>query len=166
MHRVSLQRVDRCSMRFQLETREPFLDPSVANYALSLIDGAGSRSGWLPPRQGGVCAMSSISIPTNCRRPSATARKFRSGQGPARRQPGFALEDPLRRSHFRLTICCDGQVEFDAFSIRSKEELFYLRELAQVMDVNRVPHLRARAWISFSMDRYLDRLSGYAHHSL
>ena len=61
---------------------------------------------------------------------------------------------------------CDGQEEFAAFSIRSKEELFYLRKLAQVMDVHRVPHLQARAWISFSMDRYIDRLAAYAHHSL
>ena len=36
MHRVSLQRVDRCSMRHQVEIREPFLDPSVVKYALGL----------------------------------------------------------------------------------------------------------------------------------
>ncbi len=31
IHRVSLQRVDHCSMRHQIETRETFLDPSVAS---------------------------------------------------------------------------------------------------------------------------------------
>ena len=36
MHRVSLQRVDRCSMRHQVEVREPFLDPSVVKYALNI----------------------------------------------------------------------------------------------------------------------------------
>ena len=36
INRVNLQRVDRCSMRYQLEMREPFLDPAVANYALNL----------------------------------------------------------------------------------------------------------------------------------
>ncbi len=36
MHRVSLQRVDRCSMRHQVEMREPFLDPTVVKYALGL----------------------------------------------------------------------------------------------------------------------------------
>ena len=36
MNRVSLQRVDRCSMRYQVETREPFLDPAVVKYALNL----------------------------------------------------------------------------------------------------------------------------------
>ena len=33
MHRANLQRVDRCSMQFQLEIREPFLDQSVVAYA-------------------------------------------------------------------------------------------------------------------------------------
>ena len=33
MHRANLQRVDRCSMQFQLEIREPFLDQSVVGYA-------------------------------------------------------------------------------------------------------------------------------------
>src|SRR6185437_79360 len=32
MHRVSLQRVDRCAMAHQVEMREPFLDPAVVNY--------------------------------------------------------------------------------------------------------------------------------------
>ena len=36
MHRVSLQRVDRCSMRHQVETREPYLDPSIVRYALNV----------------------------------------------------------------------------------------------------------------------------------
>ena len=40
MHRVSLQRVDRCSMRYQFEVREPFLDPAVVNYALNVDAGA------------------------------------------------------------------------------------------------------------------------------
>ena len=36
MHRTNLQRVDRCSMRFAVEVREPFLDPRVVAHALSL----------------------------------------------------------------------------------------------------------------------------------
>ena len=38
MHRANLQRVDRCSMQFQLEIREPFLDQTVVGYAVSLIN--------------------------------------------------------------------------------------------------------------------------------
>ena len=34
MNRSNLQRVDRCAMRFELETREPFLDSAVIDYAL------------------------------------------------------------------------------------------------------------------------------------
>ena len=36
MHRANLQRVDRCSMQFQLEIREPFLDQAVVSYAAAL----------------------------------------------------------------------------------------------------------------------------------
>ncbi len=60
----------------------------------------------------------------------------------------------------------DGQAEFAAFNVQSKEELFYLRKLAQIIDVNRVPHLRDRAWISFSVARHIEKLKAYAHFSL
>lgn len=36
MHRANLQRVDRCSMRYEIEMREPFLDQSVVAYARQL----------------------------------------------------------------------------------------------------------------------------------
>ena len=80
MHRISLQRVDRCSMRHQVEMREPFLDPSVVRYALGLDAGAlvqdvnGSRAA---RRR---CAISTISIPTCCRGRSVTGPRFRSGR--------------------------------------------------------------------------------------
>jgi asparagine synthase (glutamine-hydrolysing) len=61
---------------------------------------------------------------------------------------------------------CDGQREFEAYNIRSKEELLYLRKLTQTMDVSRVPHLRGRAWISFPVARYADQLAKYSHHVL
>jgi len=60
----------------------------------------------------------------------------------------------------------DGQREFEGFSIQSKEELFYIRKLAQVMDVSRVPHLRDRAWISFSVSQNIEKLKSFAHFSL
>ena len=40
MHRANLQRVDRCSMQFQLEIREPFLDQAVVGYASELDESA------------------------------------------------------------------------------------------------------------------------------
>ena len=60
----------------------------------------------------------------------------------------------------------DGQKEFAAFSVQTKEELYYLRKLAQTVDVNRVPHLTDRAWISFPVARHREKLKAYAHSSL
>ncbi|MGA8962624.1 MAG: hypothetical protein WB475_20695, partial [Pseudolabrys sp.] len=60
----------------------------------------------------------------------------------------------------------DGRVEFAEFNIQSKEELFYIRSLAQTMDISRVPHLRDRAWISFPVRQNLEKLKAYAHFSL
>src|SRR5262249_6707863 len=60
----------------------------------------------------------------------------------------------------------EGRVEFADFNIRSKEELFYIRSLAQAIDISRVPHLRDRAWISFSMKKNHENLKAYAHFSL
>ena len=50
--------------------------------------------------------------------------------------------------------------------MQSKEELFYIRKLAQAMDINRVPHLRDRAWISFPVMQHMEKLKAYAHFSL
>lgn len=36
LHRTQLQRVDRCSMAFNVETRVPFLDGEVVQLALSI----------------------------------------------------------------------------------------------------------------------------------
>jgi asparagine synthase (glutamine-hydrolysing) len=60
----------------------------------------------------------------------------------------------------------EGRVEFAPFNIQNKEELFYIRKLAQSVDVNRVPHLRDRAWISFPVGQYREKLKAYAHFSL
>jgi asparagine synthase (glutamine-hydrolysing) len=42
----------------------------------------------------------------------------------------------------------DGQREFAAYEIASKEELAYIRALSRDMDIARVPHLRDRVRIS------------------
>ena len=154
MNRVSLQRVDRCSMRYQVETREPFLDPAVVNYALNLDAAAlvrdlnGLPTGKMPLRD-----LYDL-YPNELPRSSATAAKVPFGEGagldvsPAgaawKRRFNAAISDADLR---------DGQKEFDGFKVQSKEELFYLRKLAQTIDVTRVPHLRDRAWISFPVSR-------------
>ena len=60
----------------------------------------------------------------------------------------------------------DGQREFADFKVQSKEELYYIRKLSQTMDINRVPHLRDRAWISFPVMQHMEKLKAYAHFSL
>jgi asparagine synthase (glutamine-hydrolysing) len=167
MHRVSLQRVDRCSMRYQVETREPFLDPSVANYALNL-DGAalvhevsGKAIGKHILRE--IYNLYPDALPAAIR--DRTKVPFGEGAG-----LDATPETSGWKRRFNQAISdrdlADGRKEFQAFNIQTKEELFYIRKLAQVMDIDRVPHLRDRAWISFPVGQYLEKLRAYAHFSL
>jgi asparagine synthase (glutamine-hydrolysing) len=162
MHRVSLQRVDRCSMRFQLETREPFLDAAVARYALGLDRTALVREigGWPWGKQAlrELYELYPGQLPARIR----DRRKipFDEGSGldvsPAH-SPWKRRFDDLVSDHDLQ----DAQKEFDGFDIRSKEELYYLRRLSQSMDVRRVPHLRGRARISFRLTQQLANLAEY-----
>jgi len=164
MHRVSLQRVDRCSMRHQLETREPFLDPNVVNYALGLEPSAmvralnGLPTGKMPLRD--LYDLYPNDLPASIR--DRTKMLFGEGAGldvspqnsPWKRRFEAAISD----REFN-----EGRIEFGPFNVQSKEELYYLRKLAQVMDVTRVPHLRDRAWISVSVAQHSEKLKRYAY---
>jgi asparagine synthase (glutamine-hydrolysing) len=167
MHRVSLQRVDRCSMRHQVETREPYLDPAVVNYALGLEASAlvrevnGIPTGKMPLRE--VYALHPEQLPASIRDRS----KVPFGEG-----AGLDVSplDSAWKKRFDAAISDrdfrEGRMQFAGFNIQTKEELFYLRKLAQVIEVERVPHLRDRAWISFSVARHHEKLKAYAHYSL
>lgn len=167
MHRVSLQRVDRCSMRHQVETREPFLDPAVVNYAMNVDASALVREVDGLPR--GKAALRDLYdlYPDQLPRSIRDRSKVPFGEGAGldvtpqgsgwKRRFNDAISD---RELF------EGRVEFADFNIQSKEELFYVRKLAQTMDIARVPHLRDRAWISFSVKQNLEKLKAYAHFSL
>ena len=167
MHRVSLQRVDRCSMRHQVETREPFLDLSVVNYALGLEPSAlvrdmnGLPTGKMPLRE--LYDLYPAQLPTSIRDRGKVP--FGEGAGldatPQTSAWKQRFDAAVSDRDFR-----DGQKEFAAYNIQSKEELFYLRKLAQVVDVTRVPHLSDRAWISFSVEQNREKLKAYAHYSL
>jgi asparagine synthase (glutamine-hydrolysing) len=167
MHRVSLQRVDRAAMRYQVELREPFLDPAVANYALQL-DGAalvreknGVPVGKQPLRD--LYALYADTLPASIGQRAKVP--FGEGAGldvtPERSGWKRRFHDLVSDADFR-----DGQRQFAAFRPQSKEELYYMRKLAQSFDVMRVPHLRDRAWISFDMAQHGERLKAYAHASL
>jgi len=167
MHRVSLQRVDRCAMRHQVEMREPYLDPAVVNYALgldasALVNGAnGLPTGKMPLRE--VYDLYPEQLPASIRDRGKVPFGEGAGldvtpQGSAwKRRFDVAISD----ADFR-----DGQRQFSGFNVQTKEELYYLRKLSETIDVTRVPHLRDRAWISFSFEHHREKLKRYAHASL
>jgi asparagine synthase (glutamine-hydrolysing) len=167
MHRVSLQRVDRCSMRYQVEMREPFLDPAVVNYALSIDAGAlvrdvaGVPTGKMPLRE--LYDRYPESLPASIRDRSKVPIGEGSGLDVSPPDSGWKqrFNDAISERDWR-----EGQKEFAAFNLQSKEELYYLRKLAQVVDVTRVPHLRDRAWLTMPVTRFAEKLKTYAHASL
>ena len=167
MHRVSLQRVDRCAMRHAVEMREPFLDPAVVNHALGLKPSAlvrelnGLPSGKMPLRE--LYDLHPDQLPTSIRNRSKVPIGEGAGLDVTAEDAGWKrrFDAAISDADFR-----DGQRQFAALNIRSKEELYYLRKLAQGIDVMRVPHLHDRAWISFPVERHRDKLKAYAHSSL
>jgi asparagine synthase (glutamine-hydrolysing) len=167
MNRVSLQRVDRCSMRYQIETREPFLDPAVVNYSLNLEPSAlvrdisGLPTGKMPLRD--LYDLYPNELPAIIR--DRTKVPFGEGAGLDVSPPNSAWKQRFNEA-ISDTDLRDGQKEFDGFRVQSKEELFYLRKLSKAIDVSRVPHLRDRAWISFPVMQHLEKLKVHAHFSL
>jgi asparagine synthase (glutamine-hydrolysing) len=167
MHRVSLQRVDRCSMRHQVETREPYLDPSVVNYALNLDPSAlvrdvgGKAVGKHVLRE--IYNLYPNELPAAIRDRSKVP--FGEGAGLDATPEGSSWKQRFHEAISDRELL-EGRVEFAPFHIQTKEELFYIRKLAQTMDINRVPHLRDRAWISFPVGQYLEKLKAYEHFSL
>lgn len=167
MHRVSLQRVDRCSMRYQVEMREPFLDPNVANYALGLDASAlvstidGNPVGKMALRA--LYDLHAGHLPASIR--DRSKMPFGEGSG-----LDVSPQGSKWKRRFDAAISdrdfADGKIEFAAFSVQSKEELFYLRKLAAVMDVARIPHLRDRAWITTAVASQTETLKHYAHARL
>jgi asparagine synthase (glutamine-hydrolysing) len=167
MHRVSLQRVDRCSMRHQVETREPFLDPAVANYALDLDASALVRD--VDGKSRGKDILREIynlypdALPASIR--DRTKVPFCEGAG---------LDATPEMSRWKVRLneeisdrdLFEGRMEFDGFGIQTKEDLFYLRKLAETLPVKRVPHLRGRAFINFPIAKYMDKLKQYSHFSV
>ena len=143
MHRANLQRVDRCSMRFQLEIREPFLDQSVVGYASKLDESALlKQAGVAPVGKAPLRALYDLypsELPTIIR--DRQKMLFHEGAGADAEGSGWLdlFEAALSDAELR-----DGQREFSDFKIANKEELFFLRILAARMDVQRVPHLRGR----------------------
>lgn len=143
MHRANLQRVDRCSMRFELEIREPFLDLTLVEYACGLDASAllktvdGLPRGKQPLRA--IYDLYPDALPATIR--DRRKIQFDEGAGIASETDGWSalFEDAVTDAELQ-----DGKKEFAGFEITSKEELFYLRALSRNMDVSRVSHLKSR----------------------
>lgn len=154
MHRAGLQRVDRCSMRFGIETREPILDSSVAAYALQLDGSALVRT--MDAVAQGKAALRSLydlypdRLPASIRDRKKVAFDEGAGldTGALTSQWIERFEDAVTDREF-----ADGQREFEAFELTSKEELFYIRKLAAKLDLARVPHLRGRLKLAIPVSR-------------
>ena len=55
----------------------------------------------------------------------------------------------------------DGQRRYSQFDLRTKEEMFYLTKLAEVLDLSRVPHLSTRSRMRFPTVKGMERLNPY-----
>ena len=148
MHRTNLQRLDRFGMRFQLELREPFLDPSVVAYALSLPASAlllttpeGVR-GKAPLRA--LWDLHPGALPTAIRDRRKMAMHVGSGFDRSQKQSPWIdfAEQTISDREF-----AEGRLRFQRFDLQSKEEYLYLDRLAATLDVSRVPHLTARPFL-------------------
>jgi asparagine synthase (glutamine-hydrolysing) len=154
-------------MRHQVEMREPFLDPSVVKYAMGLDAAAlvqekdGLPRGKMPLRD--IYNLYPDQLPSSIR----DRAKIPFGEGAGL---DVTPEDSSWKRGFNEVISdaelLEGRVEYADFNIQSKEELFYIRSLARTIDISRVPHLRDRAWISFSVRKNHEKLKAYAHFSL
>ncbi len=162
MSRTNLQRVDRCSMHFELETRVPFLDPTLINYALSLESTAlvevinDDPRGKAPLRA--LYDLYPDQLPTSIR--DRAKVQFNQGAGFDRLKRGGPWTDYAEETISDKDYA-DGKKEFAPYDIQNKEELLYLRSLSRHMDINRVPSLKDRARMAFPTISRMDRLADF-----
>jgi asparagine synthase (glutamine-hydrolysing) len=161
MNRGNLQRLDRCTMRFELEAREPFLDPAVIAYAMGCGgDQLVSRVAGEPRGKAPLRALFDLypdALPSSIR--DRMKVPFNEGAGydesrtrsPWRRIAEAALSD----ADFR-----DGVRQFADFALNDKEELFNLLKLSETLDVTRVPHLKGRIQLHVPAFEGVEKLRG------
>lgn len=143
MHRANLQRVDRCSMQFQLEIREPFLDQSVVGYASELdVSDLVKQTDGAPVGKAPLRALYDL-YPSDLPKFIRDRQKVAFHEGAGGNSAGSDWLD-LFEAELTDADLEDGRREFADFKIATKEELFCLRILATKMDVTRIPHLCAR----------------------
>ena len=149
MARDNLQLLDRCSMRFQVEAREPFLDTAVVALALR-----SPGSALLTRGKGGVRGKAPLRALFD-RHPEALPAAIRDRRKtPFNEGSGFDVDaktSPWTRHADRMITQADledGMREFAPYAITTKEELLYIRKLSARMNIARVPHLSARMYLA------------------
>lgn len=145
MNRGNLQRLDRCGMRFGIETREPFLDRDVIGHALGvpareLLETIGDEArGKAPLRR--LYDLHPDVLPRLIRDRRKSA--FSEGAGIDRSYTASPWADLVEEAVSDSDLA-EGRRRFSGFAIADKEELYNLQRLSEVMDVERVPHLKGR----------------------
>jgi asparagine synthase (glutamine-hydrolysing) len=159
MHRTNLQRLDRTAMHHQLEAREPFLDTTVVDYALSLA--ATDHVQQVNGHPQGKAALRSLydlypnQLPTDIRDRRKLPLNEGAGLDAAHNDsPWIAFANEIVSD----AALIDGQARFPAFDLRTKEELLYLDRLAMTLNVSRVPHLTTRARLQFPVVKNMEVL--------
>ena len=166
MHMSNLQRVDRCTMRSQIEARQPFLDPAIITYATHLRasdlvrDVDGESWGKWPLRSLYDLYPDQLPSVIRDRRKLPLGEGSGFDQGPSQSPWRALAEQSISDLEYR-----DGQKRYPQFDLRTKEELFYLTKLAEVLDLARVPHLSARSRMRFPKVDGMERLRPYTLQS-
>ena len=159
MHRSNLQRLDRASMRWALEAREPFLDPEVVNHALGLEASAlvgAAGVGKAPLRA--LFDLYPEALPASIRDRAKVPLNEGTGLDASQTDSPWAraAEAALTDRDF-----AKGRKRFAPFDLRTKEELLYLQILADRIDVERAPHLKSRLRLEVSDMPGLETLAAY-----
>lgn len=160
MNRGNLQRLDRTTMRFEIEAREPFLDPAVIGFALGCEAAAlietrnGELRGKAPLRA--LFDLHPRELPPVIR----DRRKVPFNEG-----AGFDVSRSLSpwrelaEQEISDRAFEEGRRRFADFALNDKEELYNLQVLAETFDVARVPHLKGRIVLKIKPFPGLDALS-------
>ncbi len=159
MHRSNLQRLDRASMHWAVEAREPFLDPEVVNHALGLEASAlvGSTGVGKAPLRA-LFDLYPAELPVTIRDRAKQPLNEGTGLDASQTDSPWA-----RRAEAVLTDreFVEGRRRFAAFDLRTKEELLYLQILAERIDVDRAPHLKSRLRLEAPDMPGLEELAAY-----
>jgi asparagine synthase (glutamine-hydrolysing) len=160
MNRGNLQRLDRSTMRFEIEAREPFLDPEVIGWALGASAGElvktvrGEPRGKAPLRA--LFDLHPRELPKLIRDRKKTPFSEGAGFDVSRSlSPWRELaEQEISDKAFE-----EGRRRFAGFALNDKEELYNLQILAETFDVERVPHLKGRITLKIPSFPGLEKLS-------